>query len=328
MELTAVDTGSLRGDLEQLAVNLLRHFHTAAGWAAAAGHLRLRQRLGAAGRVLGGRERGARTPGRADLRAGDRARRDGRGIPARHRHRGGLRRRGDQLALRAARGPHRRRGGAPGARRAPGRRWCWAESPAKGRGRRLRVRLWGRDGRATRSTTARSWTACVTRPRPTPTTRWPSAGCAGSRTACPASPRSSPRAAATAGRRTSPAARSPAWSPRAPTSGPSRSPATTTPGTWPCRTCSRTAPASRGRGRRRARCCRAGSTCWSAATAGCGPCGASSCGTSRTCSAAWCSSTWTGPAPCCAPRPTTTRRRSRGGGAARTGRTTPGCAGS
>jgi len=34
MALTAVDTGTFEGDLEQLALNLLRHFHTAAGWAA------------------------------------------------------------------------------------------------------------------------------------------------------------------------------------------------------------------------------------------------------------------------------------------------------
>ncbi|MBB3042210.1 TetR family transcriptional regulator [Nocardioides sp. LMS-CY] len=34
LELTAVDTGSLAGDLTQLALNLLRHFHGAAGWAA------------------------------------------------------------------------------------------------------------------------------------------------------------------------------------------------------------------------------------------------------------------------------------------------------
>jgi AcrR family transcriptional regulator len=34
MELTAVDTGSFDGDLEQLALNMLRHFHSAAGWAA------------------------------------------------------------------------------------------------------------------------------------------------------------------------------------------------------------------------------------------------------------------------------------------------------
>jgi AcrR family transcriptional regulator len=34
MELTAVDTGSLEGDLTQLAVNMLRHFHSTGGWAA------------------------------------------------------------------------------------------------------------------------------------------------------------------------------------------------------------------------------------------------------------------------------------------------------
>jgi AcrR family transcriptional regulator len=34
MELTAVDTGSLEGDLRQLAVNMLRHFHSPGGWAA------------------------------------------------------------------------------------------------------------------------------------------------------------------------------------------------------------------------------------------------------------------------------------------------------
>ncbi|GAA4708581.1 TetR/AcrR family transcriptional regulator [Nocardioides conyzicola] len=34
MELTTVDTGTLEGDLTQLAVNLLRHFHSAPGWAA------------------------------------------------------------------------------------------------------------------------------------------------------------------------------------------------------------------------------------------------------------------------------------------------------
>ena len=34
MELTDVDTGSLQGDLRQLALNLLRHFHATAGWAA------------------------------------------------------------------------------------------------------------------------------------------------------------------------------------------------------------------------------------------------------------------------------------------------------
>jgi AcrR family transcriptional regulator len=34
LELTTVDTGTLRGDLEQLSGNLLRHFHTPAGWAA------------------------------------------------------------------------------------------------------------------------------------------------------------------------------------------------------------------------------------------------------------------------------------------------------
>ncbi|MFC7493257.1 MULTISPECIES: TetR/AcrR family transcriptional regulator [unclassified Nocardioides] len=33
LELTAVDTGSLEGDLVQLATNLLRHFHTPPGWA-------------------------------------------------------------------------------------------------------------------------------------------------------------------------------------------------------------------------------------------------------------------------------------------------------
>lgn len=32
-ELAAVDTGSLEGDLTQLALNVLRHFHSAAGWA-------------------------------------------------------------------------------------------------------------------------------------------------------------------------------------------------------------------------------------------------------------------------------------------------------
>jgi len=34
MELTAVDTGTFEGDLEQLTLNMLRHFHSAAGWAA------------------------------------------------------------------------------------------------------------------------------------------------------------------------------------------------------------------------------------------------------------------------------------------------------
>lgn len=34
LELTAVDTGTLEGDLQQLARNLLHHFHSAAGWAA------------------------------------------------------------------------------------------------------------------------------------------------------------------------------------------------------------------------------------------------------------------------------------------------------
>ncbi|WP_345527221.1 TetR/AcrR family transcriptional regulator [Nocardioides endophyticus] len=34
MELTAVDTGSFEGDLKQLAVNMLRHFHSSGGWAA------------------------------------------------------------------------------------------------------------------------------------------------------------------------------------------------------------------------------------------------------------------------------------------------------
>ena len=34
LQVTAVDTGSLRGDLEELATNLLRHFHGSAGWAA------------------------------------------------------------------------------------------------------------------------------------------------------------------------------------------------------------------------------------------------------------------------------------------------------
>ena len=34
LELTGVDTGTLRGDLKQLAGNLLRHFHSSAGWAA------------------------------------------------------------------------------------------------------------------------------------------------------------------------------------------------------------------------------------------------------------------------------------------------------
>jgi AcrR family transcriptional regulator len=33
MELTAVDTGTLEGDLRQLALNLLRHFHSPGGWA-------------------------------------------------------------------------------------------------------------------------------------------------------------------------------------------------------------------------------------------------------------------------------------------------------
>jgi AcrR family transcriptional regulator len=33
LELTAVDTGTLRGDLLALAGNLLRHFHGSAGWA-------------------------------------------------------------------------------------------------------------------------------------------------------------------------------------------------------------------------------------------------------------------------------------------------------
>jgi AcrR family transcriptional regulator len=33
MELSAVDTGTLRGDLMELVSNLLRHFHTSAGWA-------------------------------------------------------------------------------------------------------------------------------------------------------------------------------------------------------------------------------------------------------------------------------------------------------
>ena len=34
MELTDADTGSLEGDLRQLALNLLRHFHATEGWAA------------------------------------------------------------------------------------------------------------------------------------------------------------------------------------------------------------------------------------------------------------------------------------------------------
>jgi AcrR family transcriptional regulator len=34
LELTDVDTGSFRGDLRKLALNLLGHFHTPAGWAA------------------------------------------------------------------------------------------------------------------------------------------------------------------------------------------------------------------------------------------------------------------------------------------------------
>ena len=34
MELTAVDTGTLEGDLKQLALNMLRHFHSPGGWAA------------------------------------------------------------------------------------------------------------------------------------------------------------------------------------------------------------------------------------------------------------------------------------------------------
>ncbi len=34
LELTTVDTGSLEGDLVQLTLNLLRHFHSPAGWAA------------------------------------------------------------------------------------------------------------------------------------------------------------------------------------------------------------------------------------------------------------------------------------------------------
>jgi AcrR family transcriptional regulator len=34
LELSAVDTGTFEGDLRQLAINLLRHFHTAGGWAA------------------------------------------------------------------------------------------------------------------------------------------------------------------------------------------------------------------------------------------------------------------------------------------------------
>ena len=34
LELTAVDTGTFEGDLRQLAINLMRHFHTAPGWAA------------------------------------------------------------------------------------------------------------------------------------------------------------------------------------------------------------------------------------------------------------------------------------------------------
>jgi AcrR family transcriptional regulator len=33
LELAAVDTGTLEGDLTQLATNLLRHFHSPAGWA-------------------------------------------------------------------------------------------------------------------------------------------------------------------------------------------------------------------------------------------------------------------------------------------------------
>lgn len=33
LKLTAVDSGSLEGDLTQLALNMLRHFHSAAGWA-------------------------------------------------------------------------------------------------------------------------------------------------------------------------------------------------------------------------------------------------------------------------------------------------------
>lgn len=34
MELTAVDTGTFEGDLRQLAVNMLRYFHSPGGWAA------------------------------------------------------------------------------------------------------------------------------------------------------------------------------------------------------------------------------------------------------------------------------------------------------
>lgn len=34
LELTAVDTGSFEGDLQQLALNILRHFHSPGGWAA------------------------------------------------------------------------------------------------------------------------------------------------------------------------------------------------------------------------------------------------------------------------------------------------------
>jgi AcrR family transcriptional regulator len=34
MELTAVDTGTFEGDLQELAINLLRIFHSTAGWAA------------------------------------------------------------------------------------------------------------------------------------------------------------------------------------------------------------------------------------------------------------------------------------------------------
>jgi AcrR family transcriptional regulator len=33
LELAGVETGTLRGDLRQLAINLLHHFHSPAGWA-------------------------------------------------------------------------------------------------------------------------------------------------------------------------------------------------------------------------------------------------------------------------------------------------------
>ena len=109
MELTAVDTGTFEGDLLAAGPQHAAPLPQRRRLGRPAGHLRLRERVGAAGRLLRGGEPGARPPGRADLPPGHRARRDGRGLPARCRHRGDLRRRDGQLAVRAARGARRRR---------------------------------------------------------------------------------------------------------------------------------------------------------------------------------------------------------------------------